>query len=549
MNREIGVIIQGPLTTYGQGPNNSREGFDAFSAISKNVESIENAGFKYVISTWMPENRAEEGILSKIKARGFNIIVLGVPEEFDPDHRYKHHYGIFIGLNKLTKDRGIDFIVKIRTDMEMPEDFWGWVAGLEESGDQKLYVSELYNYPFYLGDFIYAARKDVFSEFISSIIKCKGEIIHPCIAADLGAKYCGHLGFFALRKKYFQELHLIFQMLFKGKSLSKTWGAFAGRYLGTMPEDIWSRIIWRGKKIDSFLNSRSFIFNTSLLSDQMLGMRDGPGILADYYIKYGSKAKKYLCVRSLFRVPILVSAVVNKARIIYHLIFPKKIILARTACLGLDIIKQKTKNMKTTVINQQKTRVDLFLDWLDGTRRPRADIVEKHLARKDVLYTIKQQEELPWLCVKGKIEYLVMDSFSELTDQKFVHKKEGWAFACHYSDINHTPEFEKEFSCEGLLDLALLEKLYIRFFDWFKKSHPDCPVYYLHFPTSRDKRELFKARGTAIMEVVGGISGSMGIKSVHVGDEYVVPHETDDFPYHYGKLTHEKFAEKMEVAG
>jgi hypothetical protein len=46
MNKEIGVVIQGPLITYGQGPNISVSGFNTLETILLNIERIQKIGLK-----------------------------------------------------------------------------------------------------------------------------------------------------------------------------------------------------------------------------------------------------------------------------------------------------------------------------------------------------------------------------------------------------------------------------------------------------------------------------------------------------------------------
>lgn len=231
---------------------------------------------------------------------------------------------------------------------------------------------------------------------------------------------------------------------------------------------------------------------------------------------------------------------------IYRWFFPKKTAFGRAACLGLDVFKYNNIDKRDVIlVNQQKTRVDLLLEWLGGGKRPKADLIERHMARKDVFFMIRQQEKLPWLDVKGKIECLFMDSFSELTDQKFVHRKDNWAFACHYTDISHTPEFENDFRCEGLMDLNRLEEFYGRFFDWFQDHYPGKKVFYIHYPTKMDNRTEFKERGKKVRDVMDRISARGNIFNIYIDDEYVFPNEKDNFPYHYGKKTYEEFIKKI----
>jgi hypothetical protein len=54
------------------------------------------------------------------------------------------------------------YVVKVRTDMLMPEFFWDYV---QAHLDDRLIVSELFT-PFYVGDFIYATSRTTMLIFL-----------------------------------------------------------------------------------------------------------------------------------------------------------------------------------------------------------------------------------------------------------------------------------------------------------------------------------------------------------------------------------------------
>jgi hypothetical protein len=220
--------------------------------------------------------------------------------------------------------------------------------------------------------------------------------------------------------------------------------------------------------------------------------------------------------------------------IVRNIVYPQRTILGRIACLGQEIFKIKysdTRNLH--LINQQKTRADLLLQWIRGEMRPDARSVEAYMLRKDVFPFIEQQQLLPWMNVK-KFEHLVMDSFAELTDQKFTHKEKKWSFCCHYTDIDHTPEFEKEFECHGLLPLEKIEEAYNLFFQWFETRYPGKKIYFIHYPTKLDTRAVFKERGAKILQIMKKIEHHTPyIQNMYVDDTIVNWHSSDTFPYHY----------------
>jgi hypothetical protein len=235
----------------------------------------------------------------------------------------------------------------------------------------------------------------------------------------------------------------------------------------------------------------------------------------------------------------------------YHNPFcQKKIILGRCACLGNELLRiWLKKHKKYLVINQQKTRVDLFLDCINGAPRPKAGVIKKYfrLKRSDLEEIVKQQEKLPWLKNKRPIEFLVMDSFTELTNKKFTHKKEGWSFCCYWSDLNHSEDFDREFSSHGMLPLENLEKTYRAFFTWLETSFPCKEVFFIHYPSLFDTRSEYKERGAAILQTMQKISADKPyIKNFFLNDgEITEKIKTDPFPYHYNKEVYQKLSEKF----
>lgn len=236
----------------------------------------------------------------------------------------------------------------------------------------------------------------------------------------------------------------------------------------------------------------------------------------------------------------------REAKKIYH---QDRYVLSRTACLGQDIFKLKYNQAGITknLINLQKVRGDMFADLLTGKNRPRPEIVEPFMARKDVFPMIVEQERFEWINVKHSANFILLDSFSELTDQKFVHKKEGWAFCCNYTDIEHTAEFESMFECRGLIDIDDLEHIYASFFATLYTHYPRKKLIFIHFPTILDPREKFGERGKRILDILLEIEKkNKNLKNIFVKDSLVQPHPGDDFPYHYGIQTQMAFLQQWK---
>lgn len=218
--------------------------------------------------------------------------------------------------------------------------------------------------------------------------------------------------------------------------------------------------------------------------------------------------------------------------------------LSRVACLGHDV--HQLLYPQKQLVNQQKVRADLFLEWAKGATRPMANIVQPHMERQDIYGMIEQQEKLPWLETRRSSDIILMDSFAELTDQKFVHKKQGWAFTCNYTDLQHSDDFEHTFECHGLMDINDLAKDYDNFFAFVNKNFNGKKIVFFHFPTALDSRDKFKERGQAIIDAMEQmVRKYKNITHVHIEDSLVTPFPDDDFPYHYSKSTYQHLVDKL----
>ncbi len=222
-------------------------------------------------------------------------------------------------------------------------------------------------------------------------------------------------------------------------------------------------------------------------------------------------------------------------------------IIGRVACLGKDILSliRFSEQGGIQFCNQQKGRVDLFLDILRGGQKPKAALIEPFMERKDVYPLIAEQELLPWFNVRGTVRLLVMDSYAELTDRKFTHRKEGWSFCTHYSDLIRSSEFDALFEHEGHIPLEALFKAYWDFFTWFENRYPQAHVAFIQFPTKLDTRDEYKERGQAIRSVITDIARVKPyILNIDLDESVVDWNEHDRYPYHFSKSTNKALADR-----
>ena len=252
----ISFVIQGPLVTFGQGPNNSSVGFNTYESIVANVERIDKMNSDYIVVTWLPKNDNEQNILDRLLAKDIKVITINPPILEDPDHRYKHHYGISEGIKSLNIK--VDFIVKIRTDQTYKTEFFEYMISLHKSNTNKLCVSELYNHPFFIGDFIYAAEKKVFLNFVNGFLKFQSFKYHPCLAMDIGMKYCHAIGFREFNK-YFPTFYYF---VFRADYIRELWNSFIQKHVVVIPANVRDDILWRDRRIGDIVDSSYFKFDT-----------------------------------------------------------------------------------------------------------------------------------------------------------------------------------------------------------------------------------------------------------------------------------------------
>lgn len=246
-------IIQGPVVTFGQGPNNQPYGFTALETILENIRRISAVESPYIVCTWKPKNEREVSVHNELVKQKINLLVIDEPAVYDPDHRFKHHYAIMKAMES-NRDKSVSSYCKIRTDQLIPEQCF---QQLLDRGDDKLLVSELMrDNPLYIGDFIYSARCEVFERFIN--LQLKEGVLHPSIGQDIGLKFMlGDNPQFSLIKDY----------LFDFTDISACWADFAAIHLLTLSKHSWCDITWRGRRIGDFLNAENFCFNPAELGN------------------------------------------------------------------------------------------------------------------------------------------------------------------------------------------------------------------------------------------------------------------------------------------
>ena len=227
-------------------------------------------------------------------------------------------------------------------------------------------------------------------------------------------------------------------------------------------------------------------------------------------------------------------------------------VLSRVACMGKDIIE--ILNLDLKIFNTQKGRVDLLYKFMNNDKlKPQVGYIAKFINRSDIITLIEEQYLFNWKKTIKPPKYIFIDSYSELTDQLFVHNSKKWMFCSNYSDINHSKEFNDKFNTVGLLELEQIKEQYQIFFKELRSKFPSTPIFFLHFPTKLDKREKFKERYKIIKNSIEDIKGMYEpFYSISI-DENIIDwprvdgnDNSDNFPYHFNQETYIAFASKIQ---
>lgn len=211
-------------------------------------------------------------------------------------------------------------------------------------------------------------------------------------------------------------------------------------------------------------------------------------------------------------------------------------VLTRTACLGNDVFSSVRFLASTNRINLQKLRIDQFETVLDGNLPKKLPLsTQRFLARKDVFPLLLQQTRTSWLKSKPP-KFLIIDSFSDLTDQEFS-RSDGSRFFAAYSDVAIDSSARAGFECRGLLDLADYEAKLKSAIDKVRAHYStSIPVVYIHFPHELETRQQFIKRAKALIEVTRKLERELTNFFVVEADHSIVrrdPGAADNFPYHY----------------
>lgn len=220
-------------------------------------------------------------------------------------------------------------------------------------------------------------------------------------------------------------------------------------------------------------------------------------------------------------------------------------VFSRTACLGNDVFALLGTNLPR--INVQKGRVDGLRSAMadqDGWQAPWRWY--KTLDRRDVWPLIVEQE-LPWWCAEVAPEFILMDSYSELTDQGFHDPSTGRTFFANFTDLDPERLHSAGILSVGLLPTEGLEQRYRLLFESLHGLWPGVRVVFVHFPSDLETRVKFRERAELIRAAIERLAAedslleSVSLRS-HRPSRPEAAHEVTEFPYHYDAPTYHELA-------
>ena len=230
----------------------------------------------------------------------------------------------------------------------------------------------------------------------------------------------------------------------------------------------------------------------------------------------------------------------------------KEWIFSRTACLGNDTYFRLVGEAsgETLRLNLQKNRIDSFNG---GFRTKRIGLIGfRILDRRDLLEIIWIQSLRFWRLLPTP-KYILMDSYSELTDQLFILGKRS--FFANYTDVKKEYLQKKEIVSVGLLETKHFSSQYRMFFEnvygiW--KEENQFNIYFVHFPYKFETREIFIIRAKEIRNTIDELTLTYpNLISIVIPEDFVKKQMNaagtlDAFPYHFDENAAKYVAQEID---
>ena len=296
----FGLVIQGPVTSFGNGPNNLKNGFATYPVIRENIEVFAPLVDSIVLSTWEGCGITAEQLPGKV-----NIIENKPIDGFDFLNQKKQFLTTQSGVDWLKKNSNCTYVLKIRTDQLVPSDLLIWLKNFYEQSkfhranqeDFLIFSEALKAESFYAGDFIFAGTVNDLSHFCKAVLSADRPV-HPMNGSDYLLKWLQ-----SLDAKFFSSKSMVaisFLTARNSKAIQSLWDDVLKTRISLPPRNIYKKIQWRGKPMPSILEAldTAFFFNEEICgravsAENVRSLRKAYKLMREYWKRYLNAKREF----------------------------------------------------------------------------------------------------------------------------------------------------------------------------------------------------------------------------------------------------------------
>ena len=230
-------------------------------------------------------------------------------------------------------------------------------------------------------------------------------------------------------------------------------------------------------------------------------------------------------------------------------------VFCRTACLGSDVLKLAFPTITSGQrFHLQKVRIDSLLGHLLFTRELKPTRVSLKVRKwflRDDVWGLADQQNSRLVARNSPPLFCLMDSYSELTDQKFAIGNSSNFFYSNYSDVSQEALRSGRLRAEGLLDLTDVAQYFEDFITAIGRQWGSIPIVLMTYPPDLESRDHFLVRSARIEELFRYLERKH--ENIFLVERPVAPIEADPmelaegrvFPYHYALAVKEELARNL----
>lgn len=227
----------------------------------------------------------------------------------------------------------------------------------------------------------------------------------------------------------------------------------------------------------------------------------------------------------------------------------------RTACLGSDVLKLSLPEIKSARrFHLQKVRIDVLAKHIRLPFFRKRNLVplsvRRVMVREDGWGHVDQQNSHLMRHQHPPI-FCLIDSYSELTDQRFVHTLSGSYFHANYADVSKEALADGSVRSEGLLDLDDAIRHFENLISTIENLWGPVPIFLLTYPKDLESRQRFLVRGEQLDSIFEVLAHTYQNVNLIAGPAEAVEADENEiaqgqvFPYHYDKRVKEELARNL----